>query len=223
MLDVFMEKVQIYSRLNRNQIFNIKDIFMQGEEIYILDEPPSIDVIKQFPYFSGEFGLLLINNIWFLTVSNRKVVYIPIELDNYIAKGLVQFFAHSHPNDGTTANLFPSFSDLTSSDAIDHKFYIVSVYGITEVDITNANELEFLDERFTNYIHDNHITYDDYQQNQFKYYMSFMEFIGCKINIISFADQKMISDILSSKYALQHEFWNKEAFEIPYPGRKSNL
>ena len=80
-----------------------------------------------------------------------------------------------------------------------------------------------MDERFTNYIHDNHITYDDYQQNQFKYYMSFMEFIGCKINIISFADQKMISDILSSKYALQHEFWNKEAFEIPYPGRKSNL
>lgn len=223
MLDVFMEKVQNYLRLNWSQVFDIKDIFMQGEGIYILDAPPPIDVINQFPYFPGEFGVLLINNIWFLTVSIRKAVYIPIELDNYISKGLVQFFAHSHPNDGTTANLFPSFSDLTSSDAIDHKFYIVSVYGITEVDITNANELEFLDERFTNYIHDNHITYDDYQQNQFKYYMSFMEFIGCKINIISFADQKMISDILSSKYALQHEFWNKEAFEIPYPGRKSNL
>ena len=82
---------------------------MQGEGIYILDEQPSIDIIKQFPNFRGEFGLLLINNIWFLTVSTNKTTYIPVELDRYIEKGLVQFFAHSHPNDGTTANIFPSF------------------------------------------------------------------------------------------------------------------
>lgn len=220
MLDIFIENVQNYSHLNSNQSFNIKDIFMQGEGIYILDEQPSIDIIKQFPNFRGEFGLLLINNIWFLTVSTNKTTYIPVELDRYIEKGLVQFFAHSHPNDGTTANIFPSFPDLISSDAIDHKFYIISAYGITEVDITNAKELKFLDERFTNYIYDNHISYEDYQQNQFKYYMNFMENIGCKLKIIPFNHQREISEILSSKQLLQHEFWNKTAGTTSYPGRK---
>ena len=220
MSDIFIENIQNYSHLNRNQVSNIKDIFMQGEGIYVLDEPPAIDTIKQFPDFTGEFGLLLINNIWLLTVSNRKETYIPIELDNYISTGLVQFFAHSHPNDGSTANLFPSFSDLISSDAIDHKFYIISAYGMTEVDITNAQELEFLDEKFTNYIYDNHVSYEDYQQNQFEYYMNFMEFLGCKLSIISFEDQRKINEILSSKQLLQHKFWNKTAGTAPYPGRK---
>ena len=137
MLDEFIEDVQKYPHLNSNQILNVKEIFMQGEGIYILDEQPTIDIIKQFPNFMGEFGLLLICNIWILTVSDKKSVYIPIEIDNYISTGVVQFFAHSHPNDGTTSNLFPSFSDLIYSDAIDHKFYIISVYGLTEVDIKN--------------------------------------------------------------------------------------
>ncbi len=220
MLDVFIEKIQNYSHLNSNQNFNVKNIFMQGEGIYILDEPPSVDIIRQFPDFKGEFGLLLINNIWFLTVSTQKSTYIPAELDSYISKGLVQFFAHSHPNDGTTANIFPSFPDLISSDAIDHKFYIISAYGITEVEITDAKELKFLDERFTNYVYDNHISYEDYQQNQFKYYMNFIESIGCKLKIISFDNKKKINEILKSKKLLQHDFWNKMAGTASYPGRK---
>ncbi len=220
MLDVFIEKIQNYSHLNSNQNFNVKNIFMQGEGIYILDEQPSVDIIRQFPDFKGEFGLLLINNIWFLTVSTQKSTYIPVELDSYISKGLVQFFAHSHPNDGTTANIFPSFPDLISSDAIDHKFYIISAYGITEVEITDAKELKFLDERFTNYVYDNHISYEDYQRNQFKYYMNFIESIGCKLKIISFDNKKKINEILKSKKLLQHDFWNKMAGTAPYPGRK---
>lgn len=220
MLDIFMEKVQNYSHLNSNQMINVKDIFMQGEGIYILDEQPPIDIIKQFPNFMGEFGLLLINNIWFLTVSNKNEAYIPVELDNFISKGLIQFFAHSHPNNGSTANLFPSDSDLVSSDAIDHKFYIISAYGITEVDIANAKDLKFLDEKFTNYIYDNHISYEDYKKNQFNFYMNFMETIGCKLNIIPFEEQKKISEILNSKQLLQHEFWNRKAGTTPYPGRK---
>ena len=91
---------------------------------------------------------------------------------------------------------------------------------MTEVDITNAQELEFLDEKFTNYIYDNHVPYEDYQQNQFEYYMNFMEFLGCKLSIISFEDQRKIDEILSSKQLLQHEFWNKTAGTAPYPGRK---
>ena len=109
MLDVFIEKVNNYPHLDKNQIININDLFMQGEGIYVLDECPPIEIMKRFPTYMGEFGLLLINNIWILTVSNKKECYVPDELDNYITTGLVQFFAHSHPNDGTTANLFPSF------------------------------------------------------------------------------------------------------------------
>lgn len=219
MLEVFMEKIKNYPHLNSNQIFNVRDIFMKGEAIYILDEQPSIDIIKQFPYFMGEFGLLLINNIWFLTVSNKKEAYIPVELDNFVSKGLVQFFAHSHPND-TVAACFPSHGDLEASDAIDHKFYIISNYGITEVDIANAKDLSFLDEKWTSYIWGNHISYEDYMQNQFKFYMNFMETIGCKLNIISFDEWKKIKEILSSKQLLQHEFWNRTTGTTPYPGRK---
>lgn len=220
MLDVFMEDTKNYLHLNNKQLVKIEDIFMQGKAIYILDECPPIDIIKKFPEFMGEFGLLLINNIWFLTVSNKKVCYIPTELNGSISNGFVQFFAHSHPDDGTTANLFPSFPDLVSSDAIDHKFYIISVYGITEVDITNAKELNFLDERFNIYIWNNHISYEEYMKNQFKIYMNFMEFIGCKLNIIPYENTKQISEILNSKQLLKHEFWNKTIGNTPYPGKK---
>ena len=220
MLDMFMENTKNYLHLNNNQLLKIKDILMRGEAIYILDEQPPIDIMKKFPEFMGEFGLLLINNIWFLTVSNKKACYIPIELDNFISTGVIQFFAHSHPDDGTTANLFPSFSDLLSIDAIDHKFYIISAYGITEVDITKAKDLNFLDERFENYILDNHISYEEYMKNQFKIYMNFMEFIGCKLNIIPYENTKQISEILSSKQLLQHEFWNKTIGTTSYPGKK---
>lgn len=220
MLDVFMEKIQDYPHLNNNQLPNLKDIFMQGEKIYILDEQPPIDIMKLFPNFTGEFSLLLINNIWFLTVSNKKSAYIPIELEGYVANGSAQFFAHSHPNDGTTANLFPSFSDLMYSDAIDHKFYIISAYGITEVDVTNARKLNYLDEMFRNYIWDNHISNEEYQQNQFQVYMNFMESLGCKLNVISFDNKNEITEIINSKKLLHTEFWSRKAETTPYPGRK---
>ena len=46
-----------------------------------------------------------------MSVNKNKfrsvLVNIPIELDNFISTGVIQFFAHSHPDDGTTANLFP--------------------------------------------------------------------------------------------------------------------
>ena len=222
MRDVFIEKVQNYPHLDNNQIHNINDIFRQGEGIYILDGPPPIEVIKQFPNFMGEFGLLLINNIWFFTVSNKKACFIPIGLDNYISKGSVQFFAHSHPNDGTTANLFPSFPDLENSDAIDHKIYIISIYGITEVDINSAQNLNNLDERWYNYILDNHISYEYYEQSKYNVYMSFMEYLGCKINLISFDEYHKFEEILNSKQYLQDEFWNRKVGTTPYPGKTYN-
>lgn len=177
-------------------------------------------MIRIFPNFKGEFGLLLINNIWLLSISYKKETYIPTDLDNYIKNGLVQFFAHSHPNDGSSANLFPSFPDLEISDAIDHKIYIISIYGMTEVNVANANNLNFLDARWSNYISDIHISYEEYMQNRFKFYMNFMEYIGCKLEIISFDNYERIDEILNSKKSLRHDFWNKKAGITPFPGKK---
>ena len=67
---------------------------------------------------------------------------------------------------------------------------------------------------------DNHISYEEYMENQFKIYMNFMEFIGCKLNIIPYENTKQISEILSSKQLLQHEFWNKTIGTTSYPGKK---
>ncbi len=220
MKDVFLEKVQNYPHLNSIQTCDSKNLFMMDEGIYILDDNPAVGMIETFPRFKGEFGLILINDIWLLSISYKKETYIPAELDNYIKTGIVQFFAHSHPNDGSTANLFPSFPDLETSDSIDHKIYIVSIYGITEIDITNAENLKFLDIKWSNYLSDIQIPYEEYMQNQFKVYMSFMEYIGCKLEVISFDNYEKIDKILNSKKLLQHEFWNKIAGSTPFPGKK---
>lgn len=219
-LNVFMEKILGYPHLNSNQVTDAKNLFLLDEGIYILEETPTVDMIKMFPNFKGEFGLLLINSIWLLTVSYKEEAYIPIDLDNYISKGLVQFFAHSHPNDGNIVNLFPSFPDLESSDAVDHKIYIVSAYGITEVDITNADCLKGLEERWEDYMSYKRFSYEEYVQNPFKFYMNFLESIGCKLNIISFEKREEIENILNSKQQLQHAFWEKKANTTPFPGKK---
>ena len=219
MRDVFLEKIEKYPHLNSNQMHDLEKKFMVDEGIYILEDMPSIQVLETFPKFKGEFGVLLINNIWLLSVSYKKETYIPSELDNYIKTGLVQFFAHSHPDDGSTANLFPSFPDLETSDSIDHKVYIISKYGITEIDITSAHNLKFLEAQWSNYISDMHIS-EEYMKNQLDVYRNFIEYIGCKLEIIPFSDCKKITETLSSKKLLQHEFWTKQAGTTHFSAKK---
>ncbi len=72
MADVFLEKIKNYQHLNNNQTCNSKKLFMLDEGIYILDDAPTVDMIRIFLNFKGELGTLLINNIWFLSISYKK-------------------------------------------------------------------------------------------------------------------------------------------------------
>lgn len=80
--------------------------------------------------------------------------------------------------------------------------------------------MNFLNERWENFISDAHISYKEYVKDSFKFYKDFIEFIGCKLNIISFDKSKEINRILNTKQQLQHEFWNRKAGTTPFPWKK---
>lgn len=222
MRDFLYEKIMNYKQINLSNDTKLEDLETLGTGIYTIDKIPPVNLIKEFPKIynsSGEVSLLCIENVWFLTVSNKKEAYVPIELDNYIRKGSVQFFAHSHP-DEKNGEQFPSFGDLQSCDSIDRKIYIISYLGIMEVDISNVENFEHLEERWESYLIDNKISFEEYKMAPERVYTGFLQWLGCNIKMISFNQEKEIDNMLKSKMMLEHEFWQITKEVTPYPGRK---
>jgi hypothetical protein len=221
MRDLFYEKTEGYTSIELLDNTSLKDIEKLGEGIYILNKIPSIDLIKQFPYIydsNGEVGLICIENIWLMTLSKKKQAYVPAELNGYITKGGVQFFAHSHPGEDSSAK-FPSFSDLNSCNSIDHCIYIINYKGLSEINISGVDNFFHLDEKWENFLQDEKILKENYELNKETVYNDFFNYIGCKSRIISFDNEKEIQTLLNDKMSLTCEFWDKELNFAPYPGK----
>lgn len=220
--ELFMERISNYKSIDIDNIISIKDLEKLGEGIYIINKIPPVNLIKKFSNIyncSGEVSLICIENVWMITISSQKVAYVPAELDNYIRKGSVKFFAHSHPTEHN-GEQFPSFNDLQLCDSIDRKIYIISYLGIMEVDISSVENFDYLEERFENYLWDNHISSKEYHSNPDKIFRGFLFSLGCNIKIISYEMENEINNLLQSKMHLEDDFWNISKEWTSYPGRK---
>lgn len=222
MQDIFYEKIAGYQQVDMNNITTVNDLEKLGEGIYIINQIPSVNLIKQFPSIynrSGEVSLFCIENVWLMSISKRKAAYVPTELAGYVRNGGVKFFAHSHPEE-RDGEQFPSFPDLELCDSIDRKIYIISYLGIMEVDISKAEDFNYLDERWENYLIDSHISFKEYQDNPGQIVEGFLYSLGCEVNLIPYEKENEISELLQSKMNLESDFWKRTSERVPYPGRK---
>lgn len=139
--DFFYELIKEYPKFSISLKTNLNDIENLNDGIYEIDNIPSIDLIKTFPYFNnshGEIGLLCIEGRLLMLVSRQHYVDIPKQLERYQWKGKFQFFAHSHPFREDNMNSIPSIQDLASKDNTG-KIYIITTKELVEVTVTSIN------------------------------------------------------------------------------------
>lgn len=222
MREIFLEKVAKYPKLDLSVIKNISDLEEKGEGTFIIDDLPSVDLMKEFPKVfnsSGEVSLFCIENIWFITLSKNGFAYVPTLLDGYIKNGVSKCFLHSHPGEKPCIH-WPSFDDLEAIDSIDRKIYIISYLGITEIDIEHAENLDYINERWENFLLDEKVSLTEYQNNPDETMTRFLYHLGCKVRLISFDQKEEIYNLLKSKENLKNDFWDIRKEIVPYPGKK---
>jgi len=218
----FYKKVeQEFSKIESNQISSIKDLENIPDGTYQLDEPLSINVIKELPYFNdtnGEIGLTLIENVWLLSISRSHEIDCPQSIYRYVSNGLAQLVAHSHPGIIGYNCGVPSFGDLAFK-AIDGYHYIIFDKGVAEINVSSIDpeDITILEDReiFFNLIMSGMgLTKQEYDQlDNLTLHDKIYDYIGLERRVISY---EQFYDLLKEKTNLKNTFWNEE--RPPFPG-----
>ena len=140
--DELLNIVNGYPRFYINNNTKISDIEQLEEGNYIINEFPSVNLLKQFPYFmnnSGEIMILIIMGNIVMNVSKRGCSYYSGELIPILKDGNnILLNVHSHPCEDKNINVgVPSISDLKNCNSFNKLAYIIHDKGVLEFDLSS--------------------------------------------------------------------------------------
>lgn len=202
--DELLNIVNGYPRFYINNNTKISDIEQLEEGNYIINEFPSVNLLKQFPYFmnnSGEIMILIIMGNIVMNVSKRGCSYYSGELIPILKDGNnILLNVHSHPCEDKNINVgVPSISDLKNCNSFNKLAYIIHDKGVLEFDLSSIENIDkdTLDMEFWKFIYSD----ENYKNmNIFEQEKLFYDNIGLKRRQITIDEfYKISSDLLKEK------------------------
>lgn len=202
--DELLNIVNDYPKFYIDDNIIISDIEQLEEGNYIINEFPSANLLKQFPYFmnnSGEIMILIINGNIVMNISKRGCSYFSGELIPILKDGnCVLLNVHSHPFEDKDINVgVPSINDLKNCNSFNQLAYIIHDKGILEFDLSSIENIDkdTLDIEFWKFIFSN----ENYKNlNIYEKESIFYDSIGLKRRQITFDEfYEIISGFIKEK------------------------
>lgn len=202
--DELLNIVNDYPRFNINDNTLISDIEQLEEGNYIINEFPSANLLKHFPYFmnnSGEILILIINGNIVMNISKRGCSYYSGELLPILKDGNnILLDVHSHPYEDKNVNVgVPSINDLKNCNSFNKLAYIIHDKGVLEFDLSSIENIDkdILDMEFWKFIYnnENYMKLNIYEQENI-----FYDSIGLKRRQITIDEfYKISNDLIKEK------------------------
>ena len=200
--DELLSIVKNYPRFYISDNTMINDIEKLNEGNYIINEFPSVNLLRQFPNFmnsNGEIMLLMITDILIMNVSKTNHSYYTGELMPLLKNGKSVFLnVHSHPFQDNNINVgVPSINDLKNGNSFNKLVYIIHDKGVLEYDVSLIDNIDrdILDIMFWKFVFsdEKYKNMNIYEQESLFYdsiglkrrHLSFEEFYIISINLLN--------------------------------------
>lgn len=195
-----LDMINNYPEFYLNDNTTLDDIENLDEGNYIINQFPSINLLKQFPNFlnnNGEIMILLINDKLIMNVSKTDRSYYNGELIPLLRNGNgVILNVHSHPFQDYNINVgVPSINDLKNGNSFNKLVYIIHDRGVLEYDVSSIDSIDkdILDIMFWKFIYsdEKYKNMNIYEQERI-----FCDYIGLKSRQITVEEFYKISSNL---------------------------